>query len=265
MKPNLIQRAVSSFVKESPKILPWLAVGGFFTAIGLAIKATPVAEDRIVEAEDAKGAPLTKVETIKAAAPAYVPTIVTALVSAGTVLWVSYKNNVLNAELATAYAMSQAYIKRLDDKTAETVGEDKAAEIKKAVQKEVAETYEVKKAVSKLPKIEPPKSDGLKMVPYYDILSNTPFYANDTIIERTELALNKRLYAGEPYVSVSDMYDELNSAGAYPPLKDTATSVNLGWDRDVKFCTSDHTEWDDGTSARILGYAPRREPTWVTS
>lgn len=261
---NLARKGVS---KRSPEFLTAVSILGFFTAIGLAVKATPKALDLITAAEDQKEDELTALETVKAAYKPYVPAIVTAAVSTACAVGSTHISRVRTTELATAYALSQAYIKHYEDKTEDAVGEEKATEIKNAVMKETVKDSRVRKSMGKLPPQTLETNPNGDLHPYWDPLSNTPFYASKEILERTEVALNRRLYCDlESYVTVADYYDELNANGAYPKLKHTAVSPMLGWRADsggVKFYYGDFGEWDDGTPCRIATFASHYAPDHV--
>lgn len=254
--------------RHSPEVLTGLGIAGFVTAIALAVKATPKAEDLIIQAEDEKEDRLTVKETIKAAWKPYVPAAITAVASAGCVIGAAKINNKRNAELATAYAISQAMIKRYQDKTAEIAGEDKAKEIDTSVKTETARSPMVQDSVKTLPVI---RKDGLH--PFWDPFSNTPFYASASMLKNTEVELNRRLYTGsEPYVTYDDLYDELNEQGAYPPLKHTAISSEYGWmpdnggiefDLDSDGVPFEQGHWDDGTPCYVMSFKRYRRPDHI--
>lgn len=261
---RIFKAAKDGVVKHSPGILTGIGIAGFISAIVLAVKATPKATARIAEAEEKKGSGLTKKETIIAAAPAFVPTAVTAVGSAACILGASRINYVRNAELSTAYALSQAMLKKHEEIEAQEVGEEKAAEIREKVRHEVAQEPKVQEAVKKLP----PKTDP-NLHPFYDPLSNTPFYASTQIIKEVECNLNTRMYRDlEPYITATEMYEELEKCGAYPPIKPTAVSSDLVWYADkkgIKFDYSDKGTWDDGTPCYILGYDRSHRPDYLSS
>lgn len=258
---NVIDWARKGISRRSPELLTGVAIIGFFTSIGMAIAATPKALDLITAAEDEKEDELTAVETVKAAYKPYIPAMVTAAVSTVCAVSSTHISKVRTTELATAYALSQAYIKSYESKTEDALGEEKATAIKTAATRETVNDPRVNRVMRKL---QPPDGD---LHPYWDPLSNTPFYASREILERVEVALNKRMYCDlEPYVTVSDYYDELNDNGIYPKLKHTSTSSILGWrgeDGGVKFFHGDFGEWDDGTPCRIATFSSHHAPVPV--
>lgn len=264
---SVIDWARKGISKRSPELLTAVGIIGFFTSIGMAIAATPKALDLITAAEDEKEDELTAVETVKAAYKPYIPAMVTAAVSTVCAISSTHISKVRTTELATAYALSQAYIKSYESKTEEALGEEKAAAIKTAVTRETANDSRVRRTMNKLPPQTTETNPDGNLHPYWDPLSNTPFYASREILERVEVALNKRLYCDlEPYVTVSDYYDELDDNGVYPKLKHTATSSMLGWrgeDGGVKFFHGDFGEWDDGTPCRIATFSSHYAPVPV--
>ena len=265
---NLLKGVCEMANRHSPEILTGLGIAGFVTAIVLAVKATPAAEDLIVQAEDEKEDTLTPIETAKAAWKVYIPSGIAALGAAGCLIGAAKINHTRNTELATACAISQAMAKRWQEKTAEIAGEDKAKEIDDAVKKETVQSTAAQTSVSKLP-----PSNVAGVHPFWDPLSNTAFYASTQMLERAEVALNKRLYTGtEPYVTIDDLYDELNEQGVYPPLKHTSLSNMMGWtaenggiefDMDIDGIPFEQHHWDDGTPCYLMSFKRRRQPEYV--
>lgn len=254
--------------KHSPELLIGFGIAGYLTALILAVKVTPKAEDLIVQAEDEKEDSLTIVETVKAGYKPYIPATLTFIAATGCILGATKIKNDRHAELATAYAVSQAMVKKYQEKTEELAGEDKAKEIDDAVKRDVTRSPMVQNAVSKLP-----PSNVAGVHPFWDPLSNTAFYASTQMLERAEVALNKRLYTGtEPYVTIDDLYDELNNQGVYPPLKHTAISNMMGWtpdeggiefDMDAEGVPFEQTHWEDGTPCYLMSFKRFRQPEYV--
>ncbi|MBO7449420.1 MAG: hypothetical protein J6U54_03545 [Clostridiales bacterium] len=254
-----------SRVRINPNLMAGIGVFGFFTAIGMAIAATPKAEDMIVDAEDEKGDELTTVEKIKAGWKPFIPTIITATASGALIYGSCKANTARQAELATMCAVSQAIAKKYEEKTEEIVGEDKAKEIKAEVLKETAKEQSAQEAIKALPATQK-LSGSTGLVPWWDSLTNTPFYANDNIMEQAQARLHKRLYSLEPYVTADDLYDELNDLGVYPELKPTAITNKLAWtikDGMPEFEKLEYGEWDDGTPCKIMSFARGHAPTLI--
>lgn len=260
MATQLFKRLWKGVKSHGPEILIGLGITGFIGATVMAVQATPIAEDLIVAAEDEKGDELTVKEKVKAVYKPYIPAAVTTVASTACILGASKINHQRNTELAAAYAISQAVIKHYDDKTAELAGEEKANEIKTAVHREMARDPMVQERIRTLPNSQ----HCIGMYPYYDPISNSPFYATKEILDKVEVTLNKRMYCGtEPYITVDDLYEELNDAGIQPKLKSTAVTNMLGWTLEeggIDFDSSDYGEWDDGTPCRVMSYKPHHDP-----
>ena len=254
--------------KYGPELLIGLGIAGYFTTVILAIKATPKAEDLIVQAEDEKEDSLTVIETVKAGWKPYIAPVITFLASTGCIIGAVKKKNDQHAELAAAYAISQAVAKKYQEKTEEIAGEEKAREIDSAVRKDVARSPMVQESVSKLP---PSNIAGVH--PFWDPLSNTAFYASINMMKNAEVELNRRLYTGaESYITIDDLYDELNEQGVYPPLKHTAISCDHGWFPDnggIQFDIDDwgvpfeQGHWDDGTPCYLMTFKSHRQPEYI--
>ena len=261
---SLVKSLGTAAKKHSPELLTAIGIGGFFLAIGLAIKATPKALDMVTVAEDEKEDSLTPMETVKAVYKAYIPTAITAVASTACVLGASRINHVRNAELATAYALAQAYIKKTDEKTAEIVGEEKADQIKREVRNSPVRTIQ---------NIPATKVTSDELFPYYDPLSNTPFYSSPKIMKEVEVNLNQRLFCSmETYITVADLYEELNRCGVQPKLKQTSVAPMLGWKQDaggIKFEMNEEgvpiemDHWDDGRPCYVMTFRRYHTPDYL--
>lgn len=259
---TILRGFVGKAIDHSPELLTGLGIASFVAAIVLAIKSTPKAESMLVEAEDKKGDTLTTGEKVKAAWTAFVPTMVATGAGAICVAEAMHLKNARLAEVTTAFGISQAMLKRYDEKIAEIDGEERAQQVKNAVHNDIRRSSVAQESVSTLPAQNRPG-----MHPFWDPLSNTPFYASKEILDRAEIAMNKRLFCdGEGYLNVNDLYDELNDAGVFPPLRHTAVGPKLGWSADtggVQFSTIDKGEWDDGTPCYVLGFRLHHEPDCI--
>ena len=254
--------------KHGPELLIGFGIAGFLSSIVLAVRATPKAEDLITQAEDEKEDSLTFIETVKAGWKPYIAPAITFLASTGCIIGAVKKKNDQHAELAAAYAISQAMVKKYQEKTEEIAGEEKAKEIDTAVRNETARSPMVQNAISKLP---PSNIAGVH--PFWDPTSNTAFYASIPMLKNAEVELNRRMYTGaEPYITISDLYDELNEQGVYPPLKHTALSSDYGWTPDsggIAFDTDsdgipfEQHHWDDGTPCYLMSFKRHRQPEYI--
>lgn len=130
----LTKTAKRTLSRNSSKILLGLGIAGAFTAVGFAITATPKAMILLEEKKQELGVEKLDAKTIvKTAAPVYIPTAISMGVSTGCIIAASSVNDRRNAALAAAYTMSETALRSYQDKVVETVGPEKAKEIKEAV------------------------------------------------------------------------------------------------------------------------------------
>ena len=130
----LTKTARRTLSRNSSKILLGLGIAGAFTAVGFAISATPKAMILLEEKKQELGVEKLDAKTIiKTAAPVYIPTAISMGISTGCIIAASSVNDRRNAALAAAYTMSETALRSFQDKVVETVGPEKAKEIKEAV------------------------------------------------------------------------------------------------------------------------------------
>ena len=198
---NYIKTATKATSKFVAKHIGDICIGGGVIALVSAVvccaKDTPKAEKRVKEAEEKKGEPLTKVEKVKAAAPAYIPTISATFTGVALVATGHFViNKRLSAALFSLAASERAYAD-FTEKTKEVVGERKANDIMEAV---------AEKRASELPK-EVYESDdipGLGDTLILDTYSNILFRSNMQKITEAVGTFNDGLYS-----EMSKSYGEL--------------------------------------------------------
>lgn len=255
-------RSLKTAVRQkSPTVWTVLGVGSFLTATVLAVTATPKALDLVTMAEDEKEDTLTPVETVKAAWKPYVPSAVAFVTGVACVSKARHIERMRYAELAGLYSISQACINRLEEKTEEIVGPEKARQIKREAMDTPGGVYN---------NVPPPPISVDNMFPYFDPLSNTAFYCTPQIVKEAVVELNRRLfYSYEPHVTIEDLYYELNKRGATPELKPTSLSIEFGWRQDdggPQLCVDDDwvpTEmghWSDGRPCYLMTFASGHQP-----
>lgn len=128
MKP--IGKAISAFAgKHGHEILIGLGIAGYTSAIVLGIAKTPAAMEDIRVATEEKGAPLTKVETVKVVWKEYIPCAAAAASATACVVGSTRISNKRLAALATAYQLTESNLRDLKEATKQVVGDKKAASI----------------------------------------------------------------------------------------------------------------------------------------
>lgn len=243
---KFVKEAKQTMVKNSPGILVGLGITGFVGAGVLAVKATPKALRLLDEAENEKGADLTKKEIVKVAWKPYIPAIVTATTSAACIIGANSIHAKRNAALATAYKISETALLEYRDKVKETIGEVGEREIREKIAKDKVE----KKPPVKSEVIVTEKGNTL----CYDAISGRYFKSDMIAIEKAINVINKNLISYD-YVPLNDLYDELG-------LPNVRLGNELGWNLckdglvEVSFSTQLSEE---GVPCIVLDYlvAPR--------
>lgn len=200
--------------KYSPQILTGIGVAGMITTVVLAVKATPKAleliEDRKEELDAGK---LTVVDTVKAAWKPYVPAAVTGVLSTVCIIGGNAVGTRRTAALAAAYKISETALHEYKDTIVETVGEEKAKEIKeKVAQNKLDKNPVVEKQI-----IVTNKGTFL----CYDSLSGRYFQSDIETIRKAQNDINDYLFS-EDYASLNMFYDFLG-------LEHTRLGAELGW------------------------------------
>lgn len=99
--------------KNLPKILVCGSIAGMVTSVVFAVKATPKAMILLDEKKQELGTEKLDVKTIvKTAAPAYIPTAISMVASAGCMIGAMNENDRRNAALAAAYSLSESALKQ---------------------------------------------------------------------------------------------------------------------------------------------------------
>ncbi len=212
--------ASKQFAKNhSSEIMTALGIGSMVVAVGSAITSTPKAIANAEQAEKEKGEPLTKVEVVKATWKCYIPTAVSFAVGTGCLIKANSINTGRVAMWAGACKLSETKLSDLQDAITETVGEEKAQEIKeKASEKHVE-------------RVKSPQPNtyilGNGLVWCKDPLSNQEFMCDRETIRAAENRAMWRINHFD-YVSLNDFYSEIDAPG----LERTDIGDMVGWNHD---------------------------------
>ena len=93
------------FKRNSSVILTCVGGIGVIATAVLSVKATPKAYERIEQAKKEKGKELTKFETIKSAAPSYIPAVAVGLGTLVCIFGANALNKRQQASLISAYTL----------------------------------------------------------------------------------------------------------------------------------------------------------------
>ena len=216
-KPNLskiVRRVQHTLGKYSPQILTGIGVAGMITTVVLAVKATPKALELIEDKkEELDAGKLTVVDTVKTAWKPYVPAVVTGVLSTVCIIGGNAVGTRRTAALAAAYKISETALHEYKDAIIETVGEEKAKEVKeKVAQNKLDKNPVVEKQI-----IVTNKGTFL----CYDSLSGRYFQSDIETIRKAQNDINDYLFS-EDYASLNMFYDFLG-------LEHTRLGAELGW------------------------------------
>lgn len=200
--------------KYSPQILTGIGVAGMITTVVLAVRATPKALELIEDKkEELDAGKLTVVDTVKTAWKPYVPAVVTGVLSTVCIIGGNAVGTRRTAALAAAYKISETALHEYKDAIVETVGEEKAKEVKeKIAQNKLDKNPVVEKQI-----IVTNKGTFL----CYDSLSGRYFQSDIETIRKAQNDINDYLFS-EDYASLNMFYDFLG-------LEHTRLGAELGW------------------------------------
>lgn len=147
MNPSLrkiANKMVLQVKRHSPTILTCLGAAGVVATAVTAVRATPKVVRMIQRAEDKKGDALTKMETVRVAAPSYIPA---ATIGASTIACI-FGANALNrhqqAAITSAYIFLDNAYKEYRHRVKELYGNDADLAIRKTITKKRREPVVVK-------------------------------------------------------------------------------------------------------------------------
>lgn len=208
---RIVPKTISIIKKESPVILGVIgAVGVILTAISVA-RDTPKAEIKILDKEDEKGAPLTKTETIIAAAPAYIPSIAIGGATVACIIASTALNNRQKMAISSAYILLDQSYKKYKDKVVSIFGEGADREVEREVSKD---------SIREKTSVKDFNSD--ETVLFYEKHLGKVFERTMLEVRDAEYLFNK-MFATRGQVNLNDLYELLG-------FEPTEEGYLLGWD-----------------------------------
>lgn len=209
---NKLVRSTKLFISRNGSTILTCAGGlGLVATAVLTAKATPKAMTRVENAQKEKGEELTKLETAIAAAPAYIPPILTGLATFACMFGANAMNKRQQASLISAYALLDNSYKEYKKKVDEVYGEGATQNVQAEIAKDKYEDCD----------IEP--DDGMKL--FYDEFSGRYFESTIEKVQRAEYEINRDLNM-QCYATLNDFYDYL---GLIP----MDGGDDLGWSADM--------------------------------
>lgn len=195
------------FKRHGATILTTIGAIGVVATAVTAVKATPKATVLLKEAKKEKGEPLTKLEKIKTAGPAYIPALIVGASTIACIFGANALNKRQQAALMSAYALLDSSYKEYKNKVKDLLGEEAEQEIREELAKD------------KYPE------EGIQLkgdnILFYDDFSNRYFQSTLYDVQRAEYSINRDLMMRD--------YATLNEFYSYLGLEPIKGGDDLGW------------------------------------
>lgn len=181
--------------QHSSTILTVVGAAGVIATAVMSATATPKALAAIEKAKEEKGEKLTATETVKVAAPAYIPAALMGVSTIACMFGANALNKKHQASLASAYMLLDSSYKEYKRKTQELYGDDGH----KRIINGMAEDKYVENDI-------PQKEEGKQL--FFDFYSLQFFQSTMDEVIQAERYVNHVLNT-RGYVGLSEFYDEL--------------------------------------------------------
>lgn len=245
---NLLNKSQAFLKKHSPIILTCVGAVGTIATTVTAVKATPKAILLLDDAKKEKGEELTKLETVKIAGPAYVPTAILGVSTLACIFGANMLNHRTQASIMSAYALIDNGYKDFRKKVDEVYGEEAGGQVRAGIAKDKYEESSVK------------VTDNDKRL-YFDYYSNRYFEAKPFDVQKAEYELNRTLMMDDG-VCLNDWYKLID----IEPLEhgedfgwSTSTNMDAYWQTWIDF-RHEKTTMDDGLECIIITFAQEPYP-----
>lgn len=235
----------SKFVKRNAStILTCVGGVGVVTTSVMAVKATPKALMLLEEAKKEKGEDLTKLEIVKTAGPAYIPSVVMGAATIACIFGANALNKRQQAALMSAYALLDNSYKDYKKKVGELYGEDGELRVRQEIAKDRYDEEE---------DYADEEDDGKHL--FYDQYSGRYFRATNETVLNAKYEINKLLYE-DCYASLNELYElfgiERLDHGDYIGWS-SAQMSDMYWDSWIHFWL-EKTDLEDGMECFIIHY-----------
>jgi hypothetical protein len=227
--------AIQLFLKRnSSTILTCIGAAGVVGTAVLAVKATPKATAMLVKAEEEKGEKLTKLEIVKTAGPAYIPSIAMGASTIACIFGANVLNKRHQAALVSAYGLLENSYREYKKKVQEVFGED-------------AHTKILERMAEDKPEQEEQTDDG--KVDFLDFLSLQFFRATWEDVQRAEDKINAICQA-KGYALLSQLYEEFG-------IECVDVEYDLGWTSNMGYIEFDYDTitMQNGSECAVISIA----------
>lgn len=205
---NNLLRKSQLFVKRNASTILTCAGGvGVVATVVMSVKATPKAMLLLEEAKKEKGEDLTKVETVIAAGPAYIPAAFMGVSTLACIVGANVLNKRTQASMASAYALLNESYKEYRAKVVDLYGKEVDTHIKNEVAKDKYKETNVS------------NTDGKEL--FYDTFSGRYFESTMEAVKDADYKINK-VIMGDGGAFLNEYYEFLG----IPPVDG---GDELGW------------------------------------
>lgn len=238
---NLLSKSQMFLKRNSSTILTCVGAAGVITTTVTAVKATPKAILLLEEAKKEKGEDLTKLEMVKVAGPAYIPSVVLGAATLACIFGANVLNHRNQASLMSAYALVDSGYKDYRKKVDDLYGDEAGTQVRAEIAKDKYEGEPVK------------MEDGKRL--YYDFYSQRYFEATPYEVKRAEYEVNRSLMMDDA-VYLNEWYTLLD----LEPLEhgydfgwNTCANMDAYWQTWVDF-HHEKVVMDDGLECIIISF-----------
>lgn len=206
---------------NSSTILTLLGAVGVIGTTVLAVKATPKAMKLLEEAKKEKGEELTKLEVVKVAGPAYIPSVVVGTTTVACIFSANVLNKRHQAAITSAYALVDQSYKTYKTKLKELYGEEADIQIREAIARDKLERNE--EVAGYVPGCGSLTTQDGETYLFYEEYLGEYFEATIEAVQNAEYHLNRN-FSMRGYATLEEFYEFLG-------VKNPARFCNaLGWD-----------------------------------
>ena len=181
---NMLHHSKRFLKKNASTILTGVGAAGVIATSVLAVKATPKALTLLEKAKEEKGEKLSKIEIVKTAGPAYIPTIIMGASTIACIFGANILNKRHQAALMSAYALLDNSYKDYKNKVTELYGKEADEHIRSELAKDNYNEEDV---------IED-ETDGKQL--FYDEFSERYFESTIEKVRDAEYDLNREVAVG---------------------------------------------------------------------
>ena len=233
--------------KHSSTILCLVAAGGVITTAVLAAKETPKAIQLLSKAKEENDG-LTKTDIVKAVAPAYIPAVITGVLTVTCIFGANVLNKKQQAAITSAYALLSSNYKRYSGKLKELYGEEAHKNILEAMAVEKAEKVPIYAECWCSEYTLGFENTNEEKLLFYDSYSERYFESTISQVLQAEYHLNRNFAIGRD-VTLNDFYLFLG-------IDKIDGGDDIGWSTMDGYCWIDFSnissKLDDGTDYYII-------------